>query len=464
MGERGTDLPSPDEVARQLVDGLASGTGDAVFGGLNDLILVVGRDGTVEYANPAAEQITGLAHDELVGRTIADLLHPDDVARAADAEARVGTAAASIGVAAPLRLRHGPDGWRWLDLSSGRMGPPGSRRIVVTGRLNDDQRIYEDILALIADGAPVAAVVDTLPALAAWRLPAIPFAVACTSGPGRHVTGHPAATDLLRAVLPDQEWLAGLGDDGDPHHGLVAQLGLSARSAGIRYGLATWVAARVWSRQHTADALVLATTNPDTSPASVVAERVRRVAGMARLVVEWAAQRDALVSADQVDPVTGVASRAAVLAALATALDRDQLEVEPVALVVGDLDGFTTANAALGQRDGDTALAEAVRRVAAAAEGDAVVGRLGSDEVAVVVRGPDARVAAEALARRAIEAMEAPLEVGGRSVRCGLSVGIAVSDGREHPPATEDQMLARAETALSLARTAGGGRSVTTTA
>lgn len=456
-----TDLLPPGEVAVHLIAGLGNGAGDAVFGGVNDLVLIVGPDGLIEYANPAAALLMATARERIVGRSIADVIHPDDVSRALEAESRVGTPAASIGVAAPLRLRHGHAGWRWLELGSGRMGTHGSRRTIVTGRVNDDQRTYEDVIALITDHAPIEAVVDALPRLAEWRLPDIPFAVACSRGGGRHVSGHPTATELLRAALPDTAWLDQLGEDGQAHHGLVADLGLAARSTGIRHGLATWVAARVWSSDHGTDAVVLAATNPDSAPASIVAERVRRMGGMARLVVEWVGQRTVIDEANRTDAVTGLLRRTAILSELERLLDRSPHDPEPVAALAFDIDGFRAVNQAVGLESGDTALAEAVDRIVTAAGPDAAVGRIGGDEVLVVLRGADARMAAEAVARGAIAAMRRPL-VDGHDLVCGLSVGIAVSDGREHPRSTADILLTRAEAARGLAKAGGGSRSVTT--
>lgn len=460
-GEGPTELMPPGEVAVHLIAGLGRGSGDAVFGGVNDLVLVVGPDGTIEYANPAASMMMATARERIVGRSIADVIHPDDIGRALEGEASVGTPAASVGVGAPLRLRHGHLGWRWLDLSSGRMGTHGSRRTIVTGRLNDDQRTYEDVVALITDQAPVEAVVDALPRLAEWRLPDIPFAVACSRIQGRHVAGHPAAVELLRTALPDEAWLDALGGDGQPHHGVVADLGLAARSTGIRHGLATWVAARVLSADGRSEAIILAATNPDTAPASIVAERVRRMGGMARLVVEWVGQRTVIEEVSSTDPVTGLLRRTTVLTELERLLDRSQYDPEPVAVLACDIDGFRAVNHAVGLEAGDAALAEAVSRITAAAGADAVAGRIGGDEVLVIVRGADARAAAETVARTAIAALRRPL-VEGHDVVCGLSVGIAVSDGREHPRSTADGLLTRAEAARAMAKAAGGGRSVTT--
>jgi diguanylate cyclase (GGDEF)-like protein/PAS domain S-box-containing protein len=447
-------------VAIHVIAGLDSGAGDAVFGGLNDLILVVGPDGAVEYANPAAGLLLGVEPATLVGRAMSDLLHPDDVARAFEAEARVGTPAASIGVAAPLRLRHAQAGWRWLELSSGRFGRNGSRRTIVTGRVNDDQRSHECIVKLMTDGASVEEVADALPRLADWRLPAVPFGIALDGrGPSRHVTGHPAAVDLLRAVMADGRWSDRVGE-GSPVSGAVADLGPAARQVGQRHGLTTWVAMKVRSADGSADAVVLAATHPDASPLGIVAERVRRVGGMARLVVGWSGQRTVIERAARTDPLTGVANRLAVIDAVADALAH--ADGEPVALLYFDLDRFKLVNDRLGHRAGDAALVQAVDRIRSVLDPADVFGRVGGDELVAVMRGPSSRAAAEEVAHRAIEAMRPPLRVGGMTATCGLSVGVAVTDGREHPMPDADELLARADGALYVAKGAGGDRVVMT--
>lgn len=460
MGSVTSTGMAPGEVAIHLVAGLDHGAGDAVFGGLNDLILVVGPSGRVEYANPAAGVLLGVDPTTLTGRSMRDLLHPDDVDRAFAAEVRVGTPAASVGVAAPLRMRHAQVGWRWLELSSGRFGRAGSRRTIVTGRVNDDQRSHERIVDLMTSGATVEEVADALPGLADWRLPGVPFGIALDGrGPSRHVTGHPAAVEVLRSVAADPAWAARLGA-GEPVVGAVTDLDPASREAARRHGLTTWIATRVGAIDGSAEAVVLAATHPDASPPGIVAERVRRMGGMARLVVEWAAQRRALERAARTDPLTGLANRSAVIDAVTAALDRP--EREPIALLYFDLDGFKLVNDRLGHRAGDTALVEAAQRIRSVLDPGDVLGRVGGDELVALRRDASCRAGAEDLAHRAIEAMREPFVVGGTTATCGLSVGIAVTDGREHPPPGADELLARADGALYVAKGAGGGRVVVT--
>ena len=181
---------------------------------------------------------------------------------------------------------------------------------------------------------------------------------------------------------------------------------------------------------------------------------------MAWLVVEWAGQRRALERAACTDPLTGLANRSATIAAVGAGLG--QTDREPVALLYFDLDGFKLVNDRLGHGAGDAALVEAAQRIRSVLEPGDVLGRVGGDELVALKRGPGCRAGAEDLARRAIAAMRAPFVVGAAAASCGLSVGIAVTDGREVPAPDADEMLARADGALYVAKGAGGGRVVVT--
>lgn len=80
----------------------------------SEVIAVVGTDGLVQYASPAAERILGVEPGELEGTTLLDLAHPDDrppggLADLARPDDR------GFGVAVELRLRARDGGWRHLE-------------------------------------------------------------------------------------------------------------------------------------------------------------------------------------------------------------------------------------------------------------------------------------------------------------------------------------------------------------
>ena len=56
--------------------------------GTSDLILVTGRDGCVQYASPSSRQF-GYTEDEVLGRSVFEFLHPDDLDRVTDRRGRI---------------------------------------------------------------------------------------------------------------------------------------------------------------------------------------------------------------------------------------------------------------------------------------------------------------------------------------------------------------------------------------
>jgi diguanylate cyclase (GGDEF)-like protein/PAS domain S-box-containing protein len=98
-----------------FIDGQAAGErmGEIRFQSLvqhsSDLISVIGRDGRVAYASPSIESLLG-AVEPLVGASIADMVHPDDitVVEALLADKRLDTRAQKV----DWRIRHASGEWR----------------------------------------------------------------------------------------------------------------------------------------------------------------------------------------------------------------------------------------------------------------------------------------------------------------------------------------------------------------
>jgi len=147
------------------------------------------------------------------------------------------------------------------------------------------------------------------------------------------------------------------------------------------------------------------------------------------------------------DGLTGLLERRSFIARA-----RERLQTRGVhELVVADLDRLARLNEALGHERADLVLAALGSRLAAAFPTDALIGRIGEDEFAVLVQ-PSGFEPADMLRN----AMEKPLRIAGFDIHPTMSVGAASAEGGEDAPeATE--LLRRAMLAVEAARAAGPG-------
>ncbi len=133
-----------------------------------EAISVLDSEGKRIYASPAASRILGYSEDELVGGTITDQLHPDDVPLMRQAQERLLASPGEI-VEARYRLRHRDGEWRWLE-ARGRnlLDNPSVRGMVANYRDVTDRKKSEDALrlseerfrALVENAADSIALVD----------------------------------------------------------------------------------------------------------------------------------------------------------------------------------------------------------------------------------------------------------------------------------------------------------------
>ena len=157
------------------------------------------------------------------------------------------------------------------------------------------------------------------------------------------------------------------------------------------------------------------------------------------------------------DALTGLANRALFEDRLAHALAGARRHDHPIAVLFLDLDDFKTINDSLGHAVGDELLRTAARRIAAEVRVTDTAARLGGDEFAVLLETMDEDTDADAIAARLLEALRAPIHIGGRELRVSASVGLARSDGA----AGVEDLLRNADTAMYAAKDAGKGTAQT---
>lgn len=126
-----------------------------------------------------------------------------------------------------------------------------------------------------------------------------------------------------------------------------------------------------------------------------------------------------------VDPLTGLVTRRVLDDAAACALTSAEA-TSGTSFVIVDVDRFKEVNDSYGHPVGDVVLVHVGQRVREAAGPDAVVSRLGGDEMAVLLPGTPVHVARERAEQAAARVRREPLVLeDGREVAVTVSMGVA---------------------------------------
>lgn len=153
------------------------------------------------------------------------------------------------------------------------------------------------------------------------------------------------------------------------------------------------------------------------------------------------------------DALTGLANRVLFADRTQAALEKNLTGMTTVMFV--DLDDFKTVNDSLGHQAGDEFLAEVSRRLSDCIGENDTIARFGGDEFAMLIESVSDRRDASMIARRALDALIDPIEVGDRAVQASASIGIALQS--DASPDVE-ALLRNADVAMYLSKSRGKGR------
>ena len=154
------------------------------------------------------------------------------------------------------------------------------------------------------------------------------------------------------------------------------------------------------------------------------------------------------------DPLTGLDNRHSFQGCLEEGIERAREAERELVLLLIDLDGFKDINDTMGHQSGDVVLREISHRLRSIVRPGDVVARLGGDEFTMVLNEVKEGMELKLLAGRIIRAISQPIEVGGKNVRLGASIGAASFP--THATQSEE-LLSYADTAMYVAKRAGTG-------
>lgn len=180
----------------------------------------------------------------------------------------------------------------------------------------------------------------------------------------------------------------------------------------------------------------------------------RGVVGALQVVDREVAAEADLNRRARIDSLTGLLNRQEVLERLAWLNQRRRQGDSPLAVLFCDVDHFKEINDAHGHSGGDAVLQALAERLRLCTRSGDLVGRLGGDELLVVLQGMDNLSAAEALAAKIHRSVQTPLTLPTGTVQPTLSIGVTLLEADE----SMDDVVDRADQAMYEAKQHGRNR------
>lgn len=146
---------------------------------------------------------------------------------------------------------------------------------------------------------------------------------------------------------------------------------------------------------------------------------------MTNLALELEVEREALLHQVLHDALTGLPNRVLLYDRINQAVLAAKRGRTTFALLAIDLDGFKNVNDSLGHRCGDVVLQTTSSRLVQSVRESDTVARMGGDEFLVLLPGVGAQ-AAQTMAIVLRDALQRAMEVEGKAVTVGASVGVSL--------------------------------------
>lgn len=156
------------------------------------------------------------------------------------------------------------------------------------------------------------------------------------------------------------------------------------------------------------------------------------------------------------DELTGMPNRRSFVETLTAILNADPST--PLSVLFVDMDRLKTVNDVLGHSVGDSFIVAVANRLRDSVRPEDLVARLAGDEFVIVLRDVDSVSRAERIARRLLDGLTEPLDIGGHVVSRSACVGISINGPT---PNSVDDLITNADVALLEAKKRGGNSVVT---
>lgn len=407
---------------------------------LLDAICVVDEQGHFQYVSAGGERVFGYTPDEMIGRQMLDLMHPDDREHTLRTVAQIMSGVRKVDFENRYLRK---DGSVVHILWSARWSESDQIRVAVARDITRQKRAEATQTALLAisEAAHVAAdlpdLYQRLQKIIIEFIPSQGFAIAELADDRVQLVHQQSDTDcvdeleeLSARVIAQQQ----------------AQLQSSSTTA------VNLLAVPLPTDYGMRGALLLR-SHETVGFGQDEMELLTRISEQTAAAIERKQLQAQLRSMALFDQLTQLPNRHLLQDRIQRALARAKRQNGQLALLYLDLDKFKQINDELGHAGGDEILKQAGERLLGSVRHSDTVARVGGDEFVVLLENLDSVAATMAVADKIRSTLNEPFVLRGEWVQTPASIGIAVFPAHG---STDQQLLNSADDAMYLAKNAGG--------
>lgn len=421
---------------------------------LPDAICIVDATGHFVFVSSAFERIFGYTSQEVIGRPMIELIHPDDRADTLAIANDIMAGDARINIENRYIRK---DGEIVHIIWSARWSPENKVRIAVARDITNRKKAesVRSALYAISEAAHVAEdlrdLFERMHSIISTLLPAQNFSIALHD-PGKktltfayHVDQHDQPADILQRSA--EKLYAEIVSTNQPM--LVCTddrmtLPPMLQTVGDQHALC-WLAVPLLTKNGTIGALFFRSYDDGSHYTEHDKELLKFVSVQIATAVERTQLYARLQHASHYDPLTDLPNRGLLFDRLGTSLARARRRQEMMAVLFLDLDRFKEVNDTYGHAAGDQLLKEVANRIRQCVRETDTVARIGGDEFVVLIESMQQPDYATIVADKIHAALDQPILLEEHQVSILSSIGIA------HYPQhgdTEQSLLDHADAAM----------------
>ena len=408
---------------------------DNILDLLLDAICCVDQDGNFVYVSAGFKHVFGYSPEEIVGRNMLDIMHPEDRQKTLQAVTEIMSGKPKVGIENRYIRKDGEVVhimWsaRWSEKDQLRIAV--ARDISIRKRNEAIKTALYDISEAAHGGGDLIHLFEKIHDIIAQLLPAENFFIALYDEDSDelsfpyHVDAydeHPAPRPLGTGTLSGEVIRSGNPLLVTPEN--AAQLPADLKTV-IGKDAHYWLGVPLKTQTSTLGALVVQIYHPGQHYTEKDRKLLEFVSTQVAAAIERNRMYTRLQHMAQYDALTNLPNRALLNDRLNIAIARAERGQYSFCLLYCDLDNFKQVNDSLGHAAGDLVLREAGLRLKSCVRDSDTVARIGGDEFILLLDNVASPEDGRTVSAKILAAFRPPFYIGSSSIQVSPSVGIAL--------------------------------------